>query len=237
METHLSRVGVFCDVSKRCSEFAWQLDGNCWNDPWATGSFIAWTLQSSSLLQLLCAGASFFYFSPPSSSILSCSCSFLFFDNLISQICDCHGEMSRSFQPFQPLLPSSYPNGATHPTPPPPSYPCSLCPLTVFGLLLSAETQFPASLWPQVNPPPLPMPPPCLSASTLLSPPPPSPFCFCFHLLLRLLWHYNCISDSAVLSGTVTEVCYKMSKIQNDRFSTRALPKENPHNSSLPQTK
>lgn len=40
METHLSRLGGFCDISKLCSKFTWQLDGNESNDQWATDSII-----------------------------------------------------------------------------------------------------------------------------------------------------------------------------------------------------
>lgn len=48
METHLSR-----DISKLCSKFTWQLDGNMQNDQWAAGSTVALPLLPPTLCQRL----------------------------------------------------------------------------------------------------------------------------------------------------------------------------------------
>lgn len=120
METHLSRIWVFATFQNFAPN---SLDS--WME---TGSII--TLPQFNPLIIfsppptLCQCLLFIYSLPP---LLS----FLFFDNLISQICDCHREMSHCFQPFQPPLPSSHPV-----LPPPFSSPpfLVLFPLSVDGL-------------------------------------------------------------------------------------------------------
>lgn len=199
METHLSRLWVFATFQNVHSKFTWQLDGNKWNDQWGTGSIIALPHFHPLLVPSTPP--------PPCQPLLPSllfsplvSHSFLPFDNFFSQICYCHRVMSHCFQPPQPPLPSC------HPTPPPtfslpPASAGSFCPLTVFALLLSVETQFPTLFWPALN---------SLSSHPHLS----SQlhicchllFCFCFRLLLLLQRLWSSTSSVALLSGTIREV-------------------------------
>lgn len=186
-KSHLS----FCDISKLRSKFTRQLDGNYWNDQWATGSIITLPQFNSLII-----------FSPPPTL---CQCllfiyslhpllSFLFFDNLISQICDCHREMSHRFQPlpsFHPVLPPPFSS--------PPFlflFPLSFDSLwvatvswdTVSSLTLTPGKLFPLASQPQLNC--------CL---------PPSLSPFCFHLLLLLQRLCSCIINLALLSGAIMD--------------------------------
>lgn len=99
LETRPSRLWVFCDISKLCWKFTWQLDGNERNDQWATGSIFALPQfhprPSADFVPTLPA-----YLFPPPSAVLYSPAPFLFFDNSFSQICYCRREMSNSFQPF-----------------------------------------------------------------------------------------------------------------------------------------
>lgn len=211
METHLSCLRVFL---RRLKTFAqnsldsWMETSQMTNEPLIPSSPPPSVSPSSRLpaFTFLCASTSFFLITPSLLFSPPVSRSSLSFDYPFSQICYCHREMSHCFQPFQPPLPSFHPAL-------PPTFPLHLrlllllCPSTAFeSLLLSAETQFLSSLWPEANSLSLKSSPFLLHR--LL-------FChlFCFHLLLLHLLllllqrFHSCISNLALLSGAIMEVC------------------------------
>lgn len=167
METHLSRLWVFATFQNFAENSldSWMETSEMTNEPLVPLSLcLSFTLSSLLPLHLLCASASFFYLFPPTSSPLKSPVPFFPLTTPLVRSATVTGTwatISNLSNPlYLPLTPCCHLLSLRL---------CSLCPSTAFGSLLSAETQFPASLWPGVKLPLL-ISSPFLWASTLLSP-------------------------------------------------------------------